>query len=576
MPRPTLYRHQTLGLRHVLRRLDAGEHRLYVAQPPGTGKTVLLARLAALRLKQGRVLVLEHRQNLVQQTAHVLREEGLEVGELMQGHRALDKPVVVATVQSLTPKMLQRLLAAHATPILTILIDEAHHAIPGSSYARIIAGVEQAVAPLPVSVIGFTATPFRSDAHSMLALLPTCAFERGVPEMQRDGYLAPLTWQPVQLDLDLEALAQEQRDGALDYSEKALAQVLRQDAFSEQIARQVAPLLGERPTLVFAASVRHAERLAEAFARQGLRTATVMGRLGRKERERLYAAWRQGEIQVVCTCALLTEGFDFPAIAALVIARPTRSPVLYLQMLGRGMRTAEGKTDCLVIDVLGNRLDLGRQVVLPRVVTLDGDPALQRAHGPRQKQHDLLVRTREMEGTPEGNGLAVLDPIGHSPYRWIAYKYGYFALVHPEVMLVVERDADPSGLYRSRLALLRPKQPAEQQWIEPRHFPLRQQVERVHQAARQHYQEGFGSKEAAWFEKPATDRQLEALAASRPDLAEQARSEGWTSGRVSLLLSRRRLGWVLTHPPAVKPEPAPDGTRAEGEGADGTEHTRQD
>src|SRR5690348_15884175 len=101
MPKLTLYPYQQRGLRHVLRRLDAGEHRLYVSQPPGTGKTVLLVRLAALRLQQGWVLVLEREQDLVEQTAQALRDEGLEVGMLMQGLRALDAPVVVATVQSL-------------------------------------------------------------------------------------------------------------------------------------------------------------------------------------------------------------------------------------------------------------------------------------------------------------------------------------------------------------------------------------------------------------------------------------------------------------------------------------------
>ena len=561
MPKLTLYPYQQRGLRHVLRRLAAGEHRLYVSQPPGTGKTVLLVRLAALRLKQGWVLVLEREQDLVEQTARALREEGLEVGMLMQGHRTLDAPVVVATVQSVKPEMFQRLVAAHAMPLATILIDEAHHAVPGSSYARIIAAAEEAADPLPVGVIGFTATPFRSDGQSMLALLPTCAFECCIPEMQQQGYLAPLTWHPVRLDLDLEALAHEQRAGGLDYSERALAQTLRQNRFSEQIARQVAPLLGKRPTLVFAASVRHAERLAAAFARQGFSTATVTGRQSRKERERLYAAWRQGEIQVVCTCALLTEGFNFPGIAALVIARPTRSPVLYLQMLGRGLRVAEGKTDCLVIDVLGNQLDLGRQVVLSRVVKLPGDQLPARTDEPRQQKRRSPSQVRARAEASEGNGLAVLDPIGHSPYRWMAYKYGYFALIHPEVVVVIERDPDQSGLYRSRLALMQPRQASEQHWIEPRYFPLRQQVELAHGATRQHYREGFGSKEAAWFEQPASARQLEALATSRPELLQRAHAEGWSSGKVSLLLSRPRLAWILTHPPTEGPGPEEEGER---------------
>ena len=126
-----------------------------------------------------------------------------------------------------------------------------------------------------------------------------------------------------------------------------------------------------------------------------------------------------------------------------MIARPTRSLVLYLQMLGRGMRTAEGKTDCLVIDVLGNRLDLGQQVVLPHVVKRNGDPGQESLHLPRPQKRDPLVRTQAAVGTEEGPDLALLDPIHHSPYCWMPYKHGcfqgFFAQVTREV--VVERTA---------------------------------------------------------------------------------------------------------------------------------------
>ncbi len=111
----------------------------------------------------------------------------------MEGSRRLTTPVVVATVQSLSPEATQDLLAANTMPILTVLIDEAHHAVPGSAYERVQDAIEQAAGAEPVAIIGLTATPYRNDERSMLSLLPVCAFARTIPDMVQEGYLAPLT-----------------------------------------------------------------------------------------------------------------------------------------------------------------------------------------------------------------------------------------------------------------------------------------------------------------------------------------------------------------------------------------------
>jgi superfamily II DNA/RNA helicase len=134
------------------------------------------------------------------------------------------------------------------------------------------------------------------------------------------------------------------------HSSEALTRTLLGTALMQELVRQVVPCLEQRPTLVFAASVEHAQQLASLFCQAGCSAVAVSGHLRPSPREGIYADWRAGHIQIVCNCRLLTEGFDFPAIAALAIARPTRSPGLYVQMLGRGTRTAPGKRDCLVID----------------------------------------------------------------------------------------------------------------------------------------------------------------------------------------------------------------------------------
>jgi superfamily II DNA or RNA helicase len=168
--------YQRLALYHLRRSLEAGAWRQYIDLPTGAGKSTLAAAFAAQRLKQapGRVLALVYLQDLALQLAETLRQEELEVGLVMEGSRTLTTPVVVATVQSLTSEATQDLLAANAMPILTVLIDEAHHAVPGSVYERVLAAIEQASGAEPVAIIDLTATPYRNDEQSMLSLLPVC------------------------------------------------------------------------------------------------------------------------------------------------------------------------------------------------------------------------------------------------------------------------------------------------------------------------------------------------------------------------------------------------------------------
>src|SRR5438270_5407505 len=151
--------YQLDALSHLHRRVQGEWWRLYVELPTGTGKSTIAAAFALQRLQEthGRLLALVHRQDLVRQLANTFRREGLEVGLLMEGERVLDTPVVVATVQSLTPAATRELLAAHPVPVLTALIDEAHHAVPSSGYERVLTMLEHAAGSQPVITVGFTA-----------------------------------------------------------------------------------------------------------------------------------------------------------------------------------------------------------------------------------------------------------------------------------------------------------------------------------------------------------------------------------------------------------------------------------
>lgn len=545
--------YQQQAMYHIQKRLQEGCSRMYVTLPTGTGKSTIIAALAALLLDTGRVLVLIHRQDIAKQLATTLKEEGLDVGLLMQGQRMLSAPVIVATTQSLTFLTLQNLLYASDTPIAAIIIDEAHHAVEGSTYERIIAEAEQASPQKLVPVIGFTATPYRSDKQSMLSLLPTCAFARDIPDMVRDGRLASLTWKPLRVDIDLLQAGNQSQDGEDDYDERALSMQLTNSAITEAIAQYVVPLIEQRPTLVFAASVEHAEQLAEAFCRHGVVARALSGRQNRSEREQVFAQWRAGTVQMVCNCALLTEGFDFPEIAALVIARPTRSPSLYMQMLGRGTRPAPGKQDCLVLDVVGNDPDPARQVVLPQIVgNTQAENGSESTRGGASDPH-----LKAMYGTDKPS-LSLLDPIGQSHYRWIPYQLGrfegYISRISHYERAIIERDPEDSGLYRARLYTRQPKMQAEHQWIEHRYLPLRQQVALTHEATGKHYIKKLGGKEARWLYEKATEKQLSVLQRLDRKAAQRAQEKAWTGQMVSDLITFLPMRGTLTNPPLIPTE----------------------
>jgi ATP-dependent helicase IRC3 len=546
----TLRDYQRLAYRLVLQRLREGNTRLYVSLPTGTGKSVVLSALAARMSMHGRVLVLVHLQDLVVQLTQTLTHLDLDVGMLMQGYREIEQPVVVATPSSLLAT-LPAFLWASNTPVTTVLIDEAHHAVEDSPYAQILVALEAAFPDISIAAIGFTATPYRSDTHSMFSVLRTCAFIREIPEMIQAGWLAPLTWLPLSLDIDLSALPTTLQAGESDYAEGALAQTLVQTALMEAIVQQVTPHLHLRPTLVFAISVAHAEQLAACFRQVGYTAVAISGRMSQSQREHIYADWRAGNIQIVCNCSLLTEGFDFPALSALVMARPTRSPGFYVQMLGRGMRPAPGKQDCLVIDVMGNNPALSHQMVLPQILGVSKQDELHALTGRQNAPSDMSdALLQQAMGGRIQTGLSLLDPLGASPYRWCTYHDSYFTLVNSEVVALIEPDRSGSGLYHSRLYITPPGHEPIHQWIEHTNLPLRQQVALVHEATRSLYRQQLGSKDAPWLDEPATNKQLATLHRLSQSLAEQAARERWTKGQASEAITVRLLRRTLDHPPS--------------------------
>jgi DNA repair protein RadD len=339
-------------------RTRPGEHPLLVL-PTGAGKTPVMSGLVR-RVREAessaRVLLLAHRKELLEQAvatawrmfpAHDVGLYGAGLGRKDTAH-----PITVASIQSL-----QRdpyVLSARARPIDVVLVDECHMVNDKAegSFRKTLAGLMQV--NNQTLIVGLTATPFRMKSGLLHegpdALFGGIAYEVPMATLLERGYLSPLRPRATTQRLDTTGVAVRG-----DYVTAALAAAVDVDATTRAIVREcVAAFHDRRSWLVFGVSVEHITHLADAFRAAGIRAAAVWGDMPDAERSAAIAAHKSGELTCAVTCDLLTVGYDNPSIDAIAMCRPTKSPGLYSQMAGRGLRIAPGKVDCLVLDFAGN------------------------------------------------------------------------------------------------------------------------------------------------------------------------------------------------------------------------------
>jgi superfamily II DNA or RNA helicase len=312
----------------------------------GLGKTVIFAHLAARW--PGRVLVLAHRDELIRQAAEKLalvsgEEVGIEMGEARLDENQEDKiRLVVSSVQTMCRPKRQQKFDPSAFGLL--IVDEAHHAV-ARTYRDVIAYFRQNPA---TRVLGVTATPKRADELAMGQVFDNVCFDYGILQAVEDGWLVPVQQQAVVVEgLDFSRV----RDVAGDFSEAQLEQILTEEKMLHKVAAPTVELIGPRPALVFCVTVMHARLMALVLERYrgGGVVASLDGSTPFEERRATVEAYKRGKIQILCNCALFLEGFDAPATAAVVMARPTKSLPLYTQVLGRGTRPLPGLVDGLVL-----------------------------------------------------------------------------------------------------------------------------------------------------------------------------------------------------------------------------------
>lgn len=330
-----------------------GLTRLGVVLPTGCGKTDILAKPATDAARAGkRVLVLAHRAELLDQITErcAMHAPELPRAGRMQGQRTsgLRRPIVAASVDTLANEKRQRQLERYGKPhpFDLVIVDECHHAA-SPSYMKVLtwAGSFDGVPTL-----GMTATMTRADKRGLGDVWEKVSFQRSIKWAIDEGWLVEPIGRVVVTDhMDLDK-AKVSRG---DYQDGELGEMVAQDV--DQIVRAWLEHASDRITVAFTPNVASAQALAEEFRRAGVATGEVYGSTPDDERNLIYKQLAAGDLRVLVSVMVTTEGWDCPPVSCVLMARPTKLPGLYQQIVGRGLRPSPetGKRDCLVLDVVG-------------------------------------------------------------------------------------------------------------------------------------------------------------------------------------------------------------------------------
>lgn len=345
----TLYDYQDVAVGNVRTSYTKGRRSPLLVIPTGGGKTVIFSHIAATTSARSKnVMILVHRVELLRQTSKALEKSDVWHGLINPKYTPdMLAPVQVASVQTLVKRM-------HKLPFTPelIIVDEAHHATAGT-WRKILDFYPNA------RVLGVTATPIRSDGAGLLSdaggLFDDLIIGPQISELINRGFLVkPIVYAPLER-INLTGVKKKMGD----YDKAELEARLDIPHVTGSAVAHYAKLCPGVPAIVFCVSVAHAEHVANEFRAAGFVSFSVDGSMEDSDRKRILNGLGNGKVQVVTSCDLISEGTDIPAVGCCIFLRPTESLGLYLQQAGRGLRSLLGKTNCIILDHVGNVIKHG-------------------------------------------------------------------------------------------------------------------------------------------------------------------------------------------------------------------------
>lgn len=328
--------YQQQAIEQIRKSYRNGNQRVVLVSPTGSGKTVIASDIVErVTRNNGHVIFIAHRKEIIDQTSQKLIEIGVPHGIIMGDDSRYNPnaPVQIASIQTLIRRKFP-----HTD---FIIIDECHLSI-AASYQKIIHHYNN------TPILGLTATPWRTDGQGLQHVYDDMVIVSQVKELVKNGYLlAPEIFAPYRPDLS------KVRVRAGDYVEADLTTIMDKNHLIGSIISHWKAYARDMTTVVFASSRQHSKHITQSFIDAGISAAHLDHTTPKDERSNILQQLANREIKVVSNVGILTEGWDLPQLECLVMARPTMSETLYLQMVGRVMRITKNKTKALMLDHAG-------------------------------------------------------------------------------------------------------------------------------------------------------------------------------------------------------------------------------
>ncbi|KUJ06257.1 P-loop containing nucleoside triphosphate hydrolase protein [Mollisia scopiformis] len=574
-----LREYQEECIQAVLAHLEQGHKRLGVSLATGAGKTVIFTQLIdRVQPRPGnadQTLILAHRQELVEQAArhctdaYPAKRVEIEMGSM---HASGAADITVASIQSIISG--DRISKFDPSRFKLVLVDEAHHIVaPGYMKTLGHFGLEATRSTSP-ALVGVSATLSRFDGLRLGAAIDQIVYHKDYIDMIGEKWLSEVIFTTVQTKVDISGV---KKGPSGDFQPGELSRVVNTDSVNDLTVRSWFEKAGERKsTLAFCVDLEHVAGLTNTFRKYGVDARFVTGDTPKIERSQRLDEFRRGDFRVLVNCGVFTEGTDIPNIDCVLLARPTKSRNLLVQMIGRGMRLHPDKKDCHVIDMVAS-LETGI-VTTPTLFGLDPEVLVQEA-----SVNDMKTIQERKEAENERNVQAnkitksttasepvikkvtftdydsVFDLINDtsteqhirqlSPHSWVCVSENKYVLSNSNgSFLKIEHDSDRGYFVVTETAVLNKitsSSLSKSPFMRPRQIAKANTIsDSVHAAdtfASKKYPVQFISRNQSWRNKPATEGQIIFLNRLRPK-SDPLTGSSLTKGRAIDMITKIKHG----------------------------------
>lgn len=337
--------YQTDGIARIREAFGRGVRRVLYVLPTGGGKGRMLGYIASgIAQKRKNAVMTAHRTEIVGQLSDHLKAFRCPHALIRAGSHGMPRSgVILGSVFTLNRRV------KHMRPPDLLFVDEAHHAVGGNSWGKLIEAFPDSL------ILGMTATPARLDGRGLGECFQEMIVGPSVAELTVEGFLTPAEVYSTSVKPDLHAV--HVRAG--DFAVGELEQVMDEPRITGDAVSHYSKIAHEKATVVFCCSVKHAHDVAGSFCAAGYRFKAVDGKMEPNDRRQAIEDLRLGRLHGITSAEIISEGVDIPRIECVILLRPTKSLTLHMQQIGRGLRPYPGKDRCIVLDHASNVHSLG-------------------------------------------------------------------------------------------------------------------------------------------------------------------------------------------------------------------------